>query len=540
MTAFDVSTTADGVLLTVRPERTGLLGRLFGRGGGAVDLDNLPPSERDLLLALADVRAAGEADPSAVEIAADHVRLSHRAVASLAGETAERLGLPPLVDLTLRTDVEGVIGSASFRLRTEWVKGGQRQFPKRVGAILETAAGPRRLPLWMLEAIEVAEAYRPDGDDAAQWAALARFRQALDPGVTVAGPTAAARVSMTDFLAGLEVRVADSFAIAPNEALDDFDVVPFDGRHMREDGDGGIVGAADGELAGRDLGAFQARVRERGALPAYRLGQGNYLVVDRGAAPALTVMAEMMRSASREDRKAFIRNPRPRITEAVVEALKARGDLDGLSPVAEEEAIESAAGSLFVETREFSERVVGLKVYEKTIAPVEASGTTWLPEVFARQLAETLAAMAAPELREIRDRVAGAIETGEATVDVAGHDLPAGAPTLELVETHLKRVEEREAEAADDDTDEAAVAAGPIVLETIVNFEDLRWEAKLVPRTAVVPTDLPATIRTPLKDHQSESFAWQVEAWKAGLPGILNADEQGSARRCRPSPSWSG
>ncbi len=38
---------------------------------------------------------------------------------------------------------------------------------------------------------------------------------------------------------------------------------------------------------------------------------------------------------------------------------------------------------------------------------------------------------------------------------------------------------------------------------------------------------LPSIVRTPLKDHQRESFAWQVDAWKAGLPGILNADEQG-------------
>ena len=34
-------------------------------------------------------------------------------------------------------------------------------------------------------------------------------------------------------------------------------------------------------------------------------------------------------------------------------------------------------------------------------------------------------------------------------------------------------------------------------------------------------------IRTALKAHQVESLHWKINAWKAGLPGVLNADEQG-------------
>jgi SNF2 family DNA or RNA helicase len=38
---------------------------------------------------------------------------------------------------------------------------------------------------------------------------------------------------------------------------------------------------------------------------------------------------------------------------------------------------------------------------------------------------------------------------------------------------------------------------------------------------------VPQAIRTTLKPHQVEAFKWAVQAWQAGLPGILNADEQG-------------
>ncbi len=184
----------------------------------------------------------------------------------------------------------------------------------------------------------------------------------------------AARVSMTDFLSGLQVRVADRFSLSPNSALDDFEVVPFDGQRLERD-----EGAADAavseegaELAGEELHVFQARVRDRGALPAYRLGPSNYLVIDGVAAPALEVMARMQRAPASE-RADFIRNPRPHITEAVVASLREQGRFEGLSDAAAEELIEQTAGPLFLETAEFSDRVVGLKVFEKSLATGVAS-----------------------------------------------------------------------------------------------------------------------------------------------------------------------
>jgi SNF2 family DNA or RNA helicase len=47
------------------------------------------------------------------------------------------------------------------------------------------------------------------------------------------------------------------------------------------------------------------------------------------------------------------------------------------------------------------------------------------------------------------------------------------------------------------------------------------------PRTQLIPDTLPAVVRTSLTDHQVENFHWQIDAWSAGSPGVLNADEQG-------------
>jgi superfamily II DNA or RNA helicase len=500
----------------------GLLQRLVKRAKKR-DLEHLPSADRDLILALADLRALADEIGGALEINSDHIHLSHRLAAALPSETAQVLGLPPLVDLTLRTDADGLVGSPSFKLKAEWFKNGQRQLPRRIGAILETSGGPRRLPLWIMEALDVADACRPEGGDIEHWGALSRFRQALDPGVRITETSKAAKVSMTDFLSGLQVRIADCFSIAANSTGDDFEVLPFAGKKLERDGRGRDISETDSELTGEDLKNFQKRVRDRGSAPAYRLGHGSFLVIDRAALPALDVMAEMQR-APRAERLAFMRNPRPRITEAVEAALRNDGILANLSAEAEEEAIENAAEPVFVETREFSERVTGVKVFEKPdLGDFRSSETTWLPEQFARRIAEALGKRSTGELETLRKEVKEAIESGRGTIPLDDLSVPARSEMVETIDAHIekKRVAEEDREGKTDEK------TGPYVLDGKKNFSDLEWSTKFQPREPHVPAVVPQSIRTPLKPHQVECFAWQVAAWEAGLPGVLNADEQG-------------
>ncbi len=77
------------------------------------------------------------------------------------------------------------------------------------------------------------------------------------------------------------------------------------------------------------------------------------------------------------------------------------------------------------------------------------------------------------------------------------------------------------------ETPAEAEKSAPIILKTADNFEDLTWCPDRGPRPSDLGDAVPATIRTKLKEHQVEALRWQIAAWKAGLPGILNADEQG-------------
>lgn len=532
---MEFSYNTGGVILRPRNESTGIISRFFARQR-VVDIETLSARDRLFTFGLADLRALGDAYPGELEIEQDSIHLSHRLAAALDSQTAEVLGLPPLVDHILRTDVEGVLGTPSFRVRHEWFKNGQRQLPKRIGAILRTTDGDRRLPLWLLEAVQVAENFVPGYDDALQWETLARFRQALEPGVQLVDDIAAARVSMTDFLQGLEVQLADRFSITPLDgpAGADFDVLPFSGLKLdqRESNDE-PVGEAEAELGGSKLQSFQKRLRTQGALPAYRLGEGSYLVIDRAAKPVLDVMSEMQR-ASGPEREAFIQNPRTLISQAIEEYMRAQGKLDGLTPEGEEEAIEAIAGPSFVETREYSDRVIGKGIYSKPdLGMATENPTTWLPEYFTDPIIQALSQLDVPALEVLSKTVQKAIDDGKEMVAFAGHQLPASEETIRGISARkdLRAREEAgpDAQGADDELEakDEAQKSGPIVLQTKDNFEELQWSPKRGTREPLVKVDMPLGIKTPLKQHQIESFKWQVDAWSSGLPGILNADEQG-------------
>ncbi|NKJ36847.1 DEAD/DEAH box helicase [Rhizobium sp. SG570] len=524
---FDFSFDSAGVTLAAKAETKGLLSRLRGNAT-KVDLTNLSADAREVAFAIADLRALADLMGIDLSVSSDRIQIPHRLAAAINGGTARTLGMPPTVDFVLRTDAEGIVGSSSFRLRYEWIRNGQKTFPKRSGSILSLGASRYRLPLWMVEALNVADGFQSGQGDASDWEALAKFRQALDPGVSVHVQSQAARASMTDFLSGLEVCLADSFSISPKDD-GNFDVVPFSGKRLSDEGaDSDLFTATEemSELSGSALQTFQARVRDRGALGAYRLSPGSYLVVDQAVAPALEVMAKMQHAPAQE-RKAFIENPQALITDAVEARLRERGKLDGLSDIAQQEAIEAAAGPLLVETKEFSERVTGVVAYEKLSLDVDmGSGSTWLPEGFSKRLQAALANMPTSRLISLRDEVRADVSAGRVSTPLGDLDIPARPEMVKLLDDRISEREELP-QAPEPEEEAAERAKGPFVLATEVNFDDLNWHAKLVPRAAAISPTVPQSIRTSLKPHQIESFKWQVDAWEAGLPGILNADEQG-------------
>lgn len=536
--SFTYRVTDAAVILTPKVESRGLLTRLLKRQTSGKK-KTLSGQERDIAFALADLDALAEETGLPVQHDGEELLLPHRLCSALDATTASVLGLPRLVDRTLRTDVEGTPGSSSFRLHYEWVRYGKVEHLPRMGSILAPDGDAQRLPVWIFEALEVADQFRKGTDDATHWDALARFRQALDPGVHMATDASTARLSITDFLQGLEVQVADCFSLQPigEAASGNFNVIPFSARSLDQRAvEAGEVSESEATLSGQAMELFHQKLSQRGALPAFRLKPNSYLVIDSSARPVLELMARKQK-ASPEERREFLQNPRAEITRVVEQSLRDRGRLDGLSDIGIEEMIETAAGPLLVETTEYSQRVTGVEEYEQVqLGLGESSRTTWMPEIY-----QTATRQDHPELTpEMRQKIDEAIAAGAPTVTIDGAEIPTAPYILTTVPVDTGADQVTSAMGPDEAGHEApppasesssSLPAGrsvrPIVLRSADNFRSVGWHPEKLPRQSSIPEAVPASIQTPLKPHQIESFHWQLAAWKAGLPGILNADEQG-------------
>lgn len=108
----------DAIEVRFPQAKLGLLTRLMSKPKER-SFTALGPEDHDLLFAIGDLRNWGDTHAGEVTVATDHLRLSHDAAASLSAPAAEACGLPRTVDLTLKTDVSGVLGRPDFRLRYE-------------------------------------------------------------------------------------------------------------------------------------------------------------------------------------------------------------------------------------------------------------------------------------------------------------------------------------------------------------------------------------------------------------------------------------
>lgn len=212
--------------------------------------------------------------------------------------------------------------------------------------------------------------------------------------------------------------------------------------------------------------------------------------------------------------------------------MRRRGLLDGLSAAQEQELIDAHAEPVLVETREYSERVTGKVVYMKpNLDLFEPSGTTWLPEIFGEATARMIRGLPAEDLAVLEQDIRSAIEASRPDVPFAGETIAATPATEHAVRRQRELMEAEQAEAPINERELPEEAEekpkGPVILETEDNYESLKWKLAFKPRMAFLPASVPPVIRTALKEHQIESLKWQIEAWQSGLPGILNADEQG-------------
>lgn len=493
----DVAISGDGVHL------------VFRVGGAAISPEawaaNAPLADRSALDALRRCDALGHA-----VIEESGVLLDHSGAASLSPAEARALGLPPPTDSLLALTQKGVLPNLEIEAR--WIKPGGDPIlcPVRCGAFLAVGGENRRLPEPLFGIVTALEAFqsapRDDPDE--------RLRRMIALKLQLpANPTE--NVTASGMILSMRIAYAESFTLDATGDLTDPRPVPLLQRR----------GPGEEPEEGRDPApllpepyqrrfseeAFRASARARAA---YALGDRWYVAVSRPLQSALQVVRDM-HDAPLAQRRAFLRNPRPWLKDRL------GADYD-----------ETVIESLFDETAAYSERVVSLGLWQPRVVPwAKRESSDWFGSVeYGIDVGGRRIVIPADALSGLPGRIDSAMARGEPSVRVPEPDGPFIPATLEAREAveamsrqHASGGQQTEALP---EKDKPSLPM-PQVLVIEPNEEQAGYRRSFTGRAPDLPDLIPPSVRTVLKQHQSEGLDWLRRSWNAGRPGVLLADEMG-------------
>lgn len=486
--------------------------RLLDARGAPLSVDMWALEAPAALLTGVDLLKRLEAAGAA--IAAEAAMLvDNAAVAGLSAREAAPLGLPALATAVAHVATRGVITRADFGAELEWRRptGQPIVGAARTGAFLLFGGGWSRLPDALFAVAEAVDALNAAGaDEAARYAALAALREALPPA------EASGEAQASGLAASMTIAVADAFSLDLEGEGEKTRLVPVLHRAGGDPDEPLLPEAAQTAFGGKHFNAFGT------ARPVYALGAGTYVVLTGPVRRALDVVRRTQ-SKPLAAKRALMSSPRALLREAL-------GD----------EADDALIDSVFRETQAYSERVVGLGLWQKRVLPwVQISGQDWFGDGSegggARKEApsglvvgDRRVQLAPEEAEDLRDRVERAIGAGEPSVAITINDeeisVPASHETLAaLQQLDAARARANSKERERQETDPAAV---PEVLVIRPNEDEIEVEGIFVPRPAP-KTPHPACLAATLKQHQEEGLSWLREAYRAGRPGVLLADDMG-------------
>jgi superfamily II DNA or RNA helicase len=453
--------------------------------------------------------------------------LSHRYAAKMPASIANQLNMPALSLLSVTLTFDGRVDTPDGTIRARWSDERTRSVSaNRVGAFVQVGDQTSRLSSALFGLLEAIDGFNDSvGRDIetriAKW----------QPVQVALQEVTGSEVKADGFLGSLTIYQAGSFALDARETANGPDLVPVlmgrnkapsldDNAPIQDDGDDEAI---DGELRDDSADALlppelQKRFADERFGPsgktrdAYVLARNTFVIIDPDLKVALDVVREM-RKGNPEVRRNFLRNPRPAIATAL-----GREDAD------------LAAVGLFVETRQYSERVLGLGIWDPPKLPwMQKKAGQWAPETFPVTLRGRTIELTPERLDEIIELVdvAKQEERPDVTIDQEIYTVVEVEAAVEGLRFPTK--EPGNDGNSEPEEDEDLPAGDENVLIIKQNIDGVEHQLGHPRRPVLISRNLPIACLalTRPKPHQTEGFKWLVDTWEAGWPGVLLADDMG-------------
>lgn len=526
---------------------------------------------------LAHLKQLAEEDEELAKELEDGYYLSFKALADLDETQVRGLGLPTGLPFIFRVNTQSSLASRDFRIY--WTiqenNGAEIRNVHRKGAIIESEGGCYRLPSPFFELVESIDKFpKSTGNNYDEvLAELSRILSLMRDG---SGKEDRNRIKEGDVLKEMRLYHACSISLDIEKTEDDdfaITAVPFSRQITDKAANTDeVIEHAERMLAKTHENKLNEELASGPVKRTYVLDErdNSYLFIDKSLRPALELVQKIQRG-SREDREAFIKNPRGALRTYY---LSKRQDED----LSEEsiKAWDKELERIFIEDKQFSDRVYDLGLWQRPDLP-------WLPHepriVMPNDLViqlpdgkiliipkkdlegtikkledargrETVTindaeVLSTPELinvlkgfvilfpdgkkliippRDLRrtiEKLKDGLRQGKETVTINGSEVK---PTLERINFLKKLIKEKRPKNG------PPPPSSRYVLLTKENFELIEYTRKMPKRVLNLEDNMVANELNPglqLKNYQKEGVDWLLKSYRAGWPGVLLADDMG-------------
>ncbi|MDA8739778.1 SNF2-related protein [Rhodobacteraceae bacterium] len=504
---------------------------LFGLRSNIQDIDLREWStatNSSATLAIAEITKFAEIYPEEFQQSDRLLTLGWGLLAKLSNNSLKALGLPENPPYSFSLEMNGSLLTTNFEIIPKW---GNANNPRRMiqnGAFLKDSSTGREfiIPDPIYSIMNLIEDHNEiDGNDVPERMRLCakilshvntKNDETIDPEQSA--------VKLEGALKKFKVKTAKSLSLNLTHQSDGYHITPvFFGDSDKTSTEQKTE--KDGLLTEKERLEFEYNkssgyLASKQAKRTYLLADGEYLLIDDNLFPALDHIKNVSKM-SKEDRKDFATNPAKSLTEVYrkfVENLQ----IEGLDSDLQEEQIEGLISEILVETQEFSERVTGLGLWNPPVLPyIKQAPNSWEPEEFGLFFGETFIPLTIEDINPLKEAVEAAIDAGKTKTVFKGKEIPVTEDTLQALSKLQGIVQPTPPEP------KTTPQKQPEVLLIKENFDDLTFERKLNKRDRFEEKSISSKIKARLMEHQTTSLKWQIDAYLSGLPGILNADDQG-------------
>lgn len=504
---FHYNKNDEGLLL--RLEKTEIIKKLFSNKEviSVIDFSNWElfcKSEVNLIIS----KIAAAIEEEKVKIIDNEVLLKHDFLASLNSQELNLLDLPPITKLIYEIEIRGVLGSDDSKIIGVWknVVGDSKRVSLN-GAIISYDLKEYIIPepIYSLQKL-INQSY--DVSVSQQFDLVAQIKDII-------GDNYFNNIKTDNYINRLKLRYASGFSL---DVQDDngninFQPILFGRKNLDKSDNGKMLDAQDDSLLENEQQQMfiNQYIRNNGDKSSYLLKDGTIIYIDNTIKEPLRAIRQAQKLPN-QLRREFAVNPRKYISQAIG---------------CEDDFLEN----IFVETKQYSERVIGLDIWKKPVIPwIKPQENSWLPEKIGLAIGnepnQKLAEIPLNKIGEISDGFNYAVKEGSTSFIYDGVEFPVNSQTKEAIESLDGIASCKKSEITKEEIKQKL--SGKYFLIVKENIEELEFKPIIEFDIAnIKPPNFPKQIINPPKEHQIKGFEWLAKNWLHKSRGVLLADDMG-------------